>query len=649
MADALTPEVVERDDPDLPIEGAAFEPDLTVLGFVEETKKAEADQRQRTDEIEVRERYVFGDQSRVRDLGVEANYGEADVEQTYVQENLLYPLVLTYAARIDQTRADPRAFPAQASATDVAQAAVANAVLDYERQRRDEASHVAKAAVYAQIGGKVLFLTTWDESVSRRVRRQKWDEATRLPAFDPATRQPVTEDVEESGGLLEELLTVADYVTSGEERYEDARWVRVRRLLDRFDARAVLEAAGFPDRDPRETEVRTALDGVRRGVLAYEVFHRPSSRVPQGFRALVVDGVAVSVEPYPYAHGELPGAEWKIGDVPGSPHGKTHVSDAVHQQRLVNASLRAVVDRMTIARDSALVGTSAAITQWTDQQRKRVRLDSQAAIDSIKHISGPEIPPSLFRVLDDARASLHSVFGVSEATVTGGDPTETKSGKQLRDATALDAQKQAPARRSLHAARKRCAVQTLRLWQQFVDEPTLVRVVGDDGGVFAGWFSGADVGGADVVVEIGSGVLAGHFSGQKYAEESGQAGYIGPREAAERRETGLGGTVDEASDRARVQQQVQQVAGGAPATPLPDVDPKKAADVVHLMLGSVPREAVGKVVELLRMYEDAARQPAQGPGKPGQPPQGGAPQGGVVKTTKTQTQQQQNLETGGIQ
>ena len=81
--------------------------------------------------------------------------------------------------------------------------------------------------------------------------------------------------------------------------------------------------------------------------------------------------------------------------------------------------------------------------------------------------------------------------------------------------------------------------------------------------------------------------------------------------------------------------------------PLPDVDPRAAADVVHLMLGAVPREAVGKVVELLRMYEDAARQPPQGAGKPAQP--GQQPQGGGVKTTETQKTQQQHLESGGIQ
>ena len=48
-----------------------------------------------------------------------------------------------------------------------------------------------------------------------------------------------------------------------------------------------------------------------------------------------------------------------------------------------------------------------------------------------------------------------------------------------------------------------------------------------------------------------------------------------------------------------------------------------------------------------RMYEDAARQPPQGAGKPAQP--GQQPQGGGVKTTETQKTQQQHLESGGIQ
>ncbi|MEK9644297.1 MAG: hypothetical protein VW547_02005 [Alphaproteobacteria bacterium] len=615
---------------DLPIEGATT-PGLTALGFFDTVCKPERDrQRKLIDQAEYRERYVLGSQweSNGNDPIMQEILADEDVRQWLTQENLLSPLCETWAARVDQGRIEPRVAPHDSEVGDVGASEAGNMLLDALRQKNDERSLISEAAMLAQYHGDVLFYPTWNESMVSRVRRQATEQTPlgEFLAFDPMTDQPIMEVVDEQGDVGLEVIAAPSYWDSGEDKEARARWRVVERPIDEDTAKDIIRRARGEDAPDPKTDTATSPAGIDwRGVYAYEVWCKPGTLHPQGFYALIVGGVpCVLREPYPYQHRELPGAVWKVLDIRNSPRGGTHVTRAIHQQRQLNSSVLAILSRVGVAKDVALMGATGLLQAWKAVGKKMIANDSDK---ELKFVEGPDIPPSLFKARDTWRAALHDTFGISEATMTGGDPTETKSGKQLRDATALDAQKIAGPRARLELAMRRVAKQMLSLAIQHYEMARLVRSTDPSGETRARFLSSADLAGADLLVEIGSGALNTRLAGQRYAEESAQAGYTSPQQAREQRETGLPETVGAGQQRARVHAQIGQALSGRPQQPLPDVEPAQAAQHVRSAISALGSSGanVAPLLDLLAAYEDAARQkamqPQNGPGKA--PQQGG--------------------------
>lgn len=647
-------------DNDLEIPGAEPEDDghvPTVLELFGELKEERERQAQLMSEAEERERMVLGLQWRGRDPLFEEVVPSESIDDRLITKNLLYPLCLTWNARVDQGRIDPRAFPFNPEAGDVEDAEAANSILDYEKQRCSERKLIARAGMRAQMHGDVLFYPQWSEADGpHRVRRQKLDQLG--PMFDMATNQPVYEEVWEYGGIVEDVISATDYWTSGEEHYRDAEQLVVRRIISKHKAKQRLmearapspgvddmgnEVPGdqrYPSPNPTVEDYPTAVESSRRGVECFEVWSKPGTIAPDGMYALIVDERVVMAIPYPkhpkteklIYDGTLPGDVWKIGEIPGCPRGKTHVADACPQQRLVNTALSSILARAEIARSAYLVGPSQVIEEMKNARANRVKNDDDKDIRATTMwFEGPGVPSTLMDVEQMGEAGTYACFGVSEATVSGGDPTETKSGQQLRDATALDGQKIYDPRDGLEQARLKVAKDKLTLWQVHADEQRFVRVLGPGGAVQARWLRSADVMGADIALEIGSGLQSSHLAGQHEAEQLGAAGSISPGAATERRETGLAVTVGEADAQARIDAQANKAAKGEPQQPLPEVDPSKALERLRgviaslVMAGQDPRG----VVQLAQAYEQAAalkakatqagQGQANGPGKIQQP------------------------------
>lgn len=656
-----------RDD-DLDVPGAP--PDestglpLTVLDLLEEMKKEQGRQKRLIEEAETRERICIGEQWRARDAMQESVLPGADYyDNTLIQENLLYPLVLTWAAVVDQGRIDPRAFPFHPTSQDVEAAKAVNTILDFEKQRCSEPELISEAAEFAQFHGDVLFYPQWSEADGpHRVQRQRVDQLG--PMVDP-TGNPVMEEAWEFGGVVEDVIAAPDYWTDGSYHYEDSAYLCVRRIISKHTAKLRLrQAVGepemegmpapprFPGADPDEKDFPTALDTNRRGVECFEMWLKPGPRSKTGAFMLVVDGKAVNAMPYPESpesgkrvyDGQLPGAVWKIGCIRGSARGKTHVADAIHQQRLVNTALRSILERAEVARSAYLVGPTALVGEMKTARPGRIGNDSDKDIRATTSwFEGPEVPSSLMTVYQNAREALRDVFGVSVATSTGGDPTETKSGVQMREAKAQDGQKIRPARGRLEQARKKVAKDKITLWQVHADEARLVRVLGPGGAVSAAWLKGADLEGADVALEVGSGLSSSHLGGQKYAEESAAAGFMPPQVAGELRETGLSQTVGDTQAIARIDTQARAAANGKPQEPMPDVNPKMAVERLQAVIGSLAVEGkdISGVARLAQMYQQLASAMAQSQaqGPPGAPQQGPPKPNGAVKVTPSRAEQ----------
>lgn len=622
-----------RQDPDLPVPGAVGDDEgLTALTLLQEAKRELEQQKHLLDEAEVRERVVLGEQWRARDPMQERIMADVHVVDGVIQENRLYPLVNTYSSRIDQGRVAARGWPVHATLDDALAAEAADFVLDYERRRCDEDSLIYEAANLAQYHGDVLFYPYWNDTEEAGVTRvQQVDDIG--PVFDDYGN-PVYVEEDGQGAIAEDVVSAMDYWTDCVDKYDRCSLLVVRRVIHPSVARARLDAAGLFDVTVSETSEssRSTSQIVRKGVECFEMWHKPGARFRDGNFSLIVGGCVTKSIPFPYLDRggrpwrELPGAVWKIGHVRGSPRGKTHVSDAIHQQRLVNATLRAILRRLDVCGQAAMVGNSGHLQQLRRPGRSQLESDNPKDQDP-RWVVGPEVPQSLFTQYNLAIAALNAVFGVAEATATGGDPGQSESGRQLDIAQQLDAQKLSPARRSLEAARLRVDRQKIMLARQYWDAERLVSVLGPDGAISARFLSGADLDGADVALEATSGVLETHAARGKEAEEEYAAGLASPGDAAERRRTGLTDTIKDSEQAQRVDAQAIAALRGKPQQPLPDVDPDFAVDRLQARLRS-PAAQQGdqqNLLMLLASYTSLAQ--AKGQPMPGGPPQGG-PQGG---------------------
>ncbi len=156
----------------------------------------------------------------------------------------------------------------------------------------------------------------------------------------------------------------------------------------------------------------------------------------------------------------------------------------------------------------------------------------------------------------------------------------------------------------------------------------------------AEYLRGADLDGADISLEIGSGLMSSAIAGQRLAEESAQAGYLSPEKAAEQRQTGLDQTVGDVQGMQRIDAQANAAARGQPQMPLPDVNPAQAVERLGQQLGMMATkgdmnpQAAQAVIALIQAYKQAAAMSAQKSQGPGKPSQGAGQQSKQPKQSK---------------
>lgn len=523
-----------------------------------------------------------------------------------VTKNLLRPLWHTWAARILKQGSTSKAYPTNATPGDVAKAFVANTVLDYQRQLQDREQLNMWCALLAQAHGSIAVLVTWDPYKGKH-------KAKKPPVDELGNELPGEVDAEDVGDVCLEPLTIFDFATDGAEQIEDSKWVLVRRWLDPHDAEARLVEAGFPpfvsvtqrpnvNKDSRGQEV----------VEGWEIYHRACPRFPAGLYACVIgDKVVEATERYPYEHGELPVAVWKIQDKRDSPYGETHVSDAVPQQQRLNEVLAALARWTDIIRQMRMIAKSNVADQWDSEMDGIIKYDGDNLDKLAVFVQPPPIPKDLYELVALYERGIAETFGVSETVASGGDPTQTKSARQLAFMSELDGQKLAVAKKNLDKFTLRIDRQTLKLWQQFVRLPRLVRVIGPERSADAEFFKGADIMGVDVWLEPAGSTDRSRAASSVDAEQSAAAGYLTPQAAGEQRQTGLLETLDDATTRQEVTALAEQAAEGQPVQPALTHNPTIALQVLRSIVERVTGTPAEQGVRaLLQQYQELRDQAA---------------------------------------
>lgn len=537
---------------------------LTVLGLLGEIQKVQYKaELSAYPKAILNERFLHGDQIVRR---------ENAPSDTIVDDGLAWPAwlsptprnvlrnyALTWAARVTRDEPSIKAWPNEAGPSDPASANTANAVLSFYRLKSRRRALLPEGAWNAQSAACVAFKAAWDP-----------DEGPKTPEGQPL------------GDIKVEMLTIFDFGIDPTDRIEDAQWCFFRSLIDKHEARSRLWAAGIKE----EAELFSgSLPGQDRDdvVEVMELWFKPSARIPRGLFATIVGGQVVDSMDFPYEHGQLPVAIWKVQARAGHPYGDTHVNDAVPLQDNLN-KLHAALTSITAkcARWMKVLLPQSMLDVWGDADEAIGFTDAENA-NAIRVISAPPPSPLIVSQIEEHERMISQVFGVNEQ-VEGSQASQSKNARHLAYISELDAQKLSTARRNLDDCLLRLDRQVLRLAQQFIVDERLIRIVGPQGAPEIVAFRGADLDGMDVILEPAPGADQSRAAQALDAEQDAALGYDTPERAGERRRSGLPEAGYEALARRAVQVQIGQVLQGYAAMPDPVIPAAVAQSELQLAI-----------------------------------------------------------------
>lgn len=528
--------------------------------------------------------------------------------------NLLRNLSLTWSSRILEDSPWVQCFASEPG-LDEQKAEVANKILENCRQRHDFESMQFDAAQLVQPHTAVGFKTVWDPLAGPPSPGTQTFDENGVPVYGP-DGQPVLEGKgEPTGDVVWQIVSVFDYGTDGNEHIENSQWCYFTTMMDEFDARSLLAAAGL-DTDI-SAETYTDIWGCeRQGVLVTELWWRPSSRFPHGLFTVTVANKAVTAIPYPYEHGELPLGVWKCGSRRNSPYGSSHVDDAVFIQRVINECVAALTQQARQIGSVKLVGPSTFIEALNSTNAQMFPVDDPQMSASIRYIDPPPRSEVLVQTLEDNTQALYAVYGLNEMLSGAESAKSGTSAKSIAYLNKLDSMKSAGASRSLNKAVLRMCRQTLKLYQQYVKAPRLAAIVGEKGLEGAEEFLGADLMGVDVKMESSSAKtqMRGEIAGN--AQDQMSQGNPDPA-LREISRTGVADTAYARASRDILRAQAEAALRGEPQQPDNEVDASLAvAELSNYLANSRGSPGAGQLQALLQQYQQRAQAQAVQPQQP---------------------------------
>lgn len=579
-----------------------------------------------------------------------------------VTKNKVRRALLSWAARLVKGRTAQLVRPSDTEMRDTAAADAANAILENLRAEEGKDSLLVWGVILAAMHGTSALYRTYDPDFGH------W--LTRLPRIDPATGLPVRDAAgavvydkkKERGMPHTEVLSLFDFVTSGEHDAHLGKWLLVRRWLDpdvalsllvdvaRSDAEGkALEEGASPEEakiagleagkrvpPPPADKVQNHMQAgaARDAVPGYEMWWRPGERARfvDGLFSTVIGTTVTNCTTFPYEHGELPIALIRAMDVPDEFYGATWMEDAVPQQIGLNHTLQVTACRAEVAGQLRTLAVKGVASKWGQTADGMIEVDTKEELEHVKEHKVSEIPRDMFEMADRYEDGIDDTAGVSGVASSGDTAAETKNARLVAYATQIDDEQNAHARGNIETADAISDAQALALVKQFWSKERLIRTVGEDNAIDAAFFSSADLANVDFKLYPAPGAETQPAGRAKSAEEGTLAGLRDPASGAEIAQTGLPNTMQGGQDRARVQGLVQAAMSGQPVQADLTINPKVAVDELRkslVALSAYGPKLTMPIRALIQEYQESGQQAQQEaqqvqPQKRAPPPQQGA-------------------------
>lgn len=428
--------------------------------------------------------------------------------------NLIQPTVQVMIAKLGNDAIQPEVMPATTDHADEERARLGTHVLRYYREYLSLAELEEQADTWAALAGESFVKVCWDPAAGDRVDLRSMAESigVRTSALHRALDTGQTGDSMAIGDPAINIIPPF-HVHWGpiHAPFEDAEWVielhersrayvMERYGLDASDSDAVSSQAVEVYR-PEASGSAGHLRGFdsRDRCLIAELWVKPNQKCCPGGRhvvALAHGKVLLNTE-LPYQHGEIPIRRFVLERVPNQLHGRSPITDMIPPQADYNRAVsQATENRETMAQPVVYAEKGAPVDpeSWNGVAGG-LRLYKGGTAP--KHEPGQGMPASVLVWAQRAQMAIQdlaSVRDVSQAKV----PASVKSGRAILALQEADNQRIG----GIYKRRRRFWEHVYRLLLQvvvqYVREPRLVRIFGDENRMEVAKFEGESLVGEKV-------------------------------------------------------------------------------------------------------------------------------------------------------
>lgn len=375
----------------------------------------------------------------------------------------------------------------------LAQATLANGVLDYYLHAKGVEDAFVRTCEYGVFQAEGFLSVTWDTTLGKAY------------GVDPETQQAVYE-----GDVRVEALSPLDVIKDPFRPFEQADWLMTRRFVNRYDL-----IARYPElKDELLSAERREWNGSDTPVIGFQrvqsddcaeftFYHRRTPSMPDGRCTIFTSAKAILYDgPLPYD--EIPVYRIAPAELLGTSYGYTVAFDLLALQQGIDAVRSAELSAVTAFGVQNIIvedGGNIGLEQLTGGLNL-IKIPKGAAPPQALRLL--DIPSELSKLAPELRSEIELLSGIN-STSRGTPEANLKSGSALAFMESRTLQFMGGLQRSYTKLLECSGTAILKLLKQFATTPRMVEIVGKDQRFMTKQFSGADLDKIQrVIVDVGN-------------------------------------------------------------------------------------------------------------------------------------------------
>lgn len=423
-------------------------------------------------------------------------------------------------AKLTKTKPEFYAEPGSGTDSDIKASEVAQNLLEYWWTDLDLDNRLEEALLWSIIAGQGYWKITWDAQAGKAMRFTL--DPSGKPITDDTLKDLFTSELQKVGvqpqekvvylgDLRIESISPFDvFIDPTAKVFDDAKYVFCQHHLSPDEVKARWKVDVPPDSIttlPESTLPMANASDARqpdtvRVIIAY---FKPQPVLPNGRYVVFTKNQILEDTKWPYPFNDLPIVKYAGFRIPGSTYDSSIVEHAIPLQKDLNRTISQIIEYKNLTvKPRVWAPTGSITTRLTSEPGALYEYnpigDHKPEVETL-----PSMPPYVFDHLNNIKAALNDVFGLTQVS-EGQLPPNVEAGIAIDLLQEMSTDRLAPMIKLMEVSLAKAGQLMLGLAQQYYIEPRIVKINGPSGGsIQAKRFSQADIdGGITIRVRTGS-------------------------------------------------------------------------------------------------------------------------------------------------